>query len=101
VPASRQRNSSASFAGDDPPSFPRLRFAPPSNSSTRSNCDRHAERMLVFPGNQNTSTSSNRLNAQANLRCLVREVRYNVNLETRDEDVVWIGEHGPYRHHIG
>jgi hypothetical protein len=24
-----------------------------------------------------------------------------VNLETRDEDVVWIGEHGPYRHHIG
>ena len=32
---------------------------------------------------------------------LVREVRYNVNLETRDEDVVWIGEHGPYRHHIG
>ena len=39
--------------------------------------------------------------AQANLTCLVREVRYNVNLETRDEDVVWIGEHGPYRHHIG
>jgi hypothetical protein len=35
------------------------------------------------------------------LTCLVREVRYNVNLETRDEDVVWIGEHGPYRHHIG
>ena len=41
------------------------------------------------------------LNAQGILRGLVREVRYNVNLETRDEDVVWIGEHGPYRHHIG
>jgi hypothetical protein len=39
--------------------------------------------------------------AQANLTCLVREVRDNVNLETRDEDVVWIGEYGPYRHHIG
>jgi hypothetical protein len=36
-----------------------------------------------------------------NLRGLVREVRYNVNLETRDEYVVWIGEHGPYCHHIG
>jgi hypothetical protein len=35
------------------------------------------------------------------LTCLVREVRYNVNLEARDEDVVWIGEDGPYRHHIG
>ena len=35
------------------------------------------------------------------LTCLVGEARYNMNFETRDEDVLWIGEHGPYRHHIG
>ena len=33
--------------------------------------------------------------------CLVGEVRYNVNFETRDEDFVWIWKRGPYRHDIG
>jgi hypothetical protein len=53
------------------------------------------------PGNQNTSTSSNLLNGRGIKRVWSSEVRYNVNLETRDEDVVWIGEHCPFRRHIG
>ena len=36
-----------------------------------------------------------------NQRVWSSEVRYNVNLETRDEDVVLIGEHRPFRRHIG
>src|SRR6202044_380666 len=53
------------------------------------------------PGNQNTSTSSILLNGRGIKRVWSTEVRYNVNPETRDEDVVLIGEHCPFRRHIG
>jgi hypothetical protein len=55
---------------------------------------------VVLPGSQ-TSTSSNRLNGPGIERVWSSEMRYNVDLETRDEDVVWIGEHCPFRRHIG
>jgi len=55
-------------------------------------------------GLSDTQGDQTKLNARGRgeyLTCPVREVGYNANLETRDEDVVWVGEDGPYRHHIG